>query len=105
MDLDRLALGFQVFASLDPGALPLHHAQIFTFIAQKGSVTYRELEEHFGISNASASRTINSLGETSGHRQKPLGLVVSYPDPADGRRLRVRLTRKGEQLKKTLEAI
>jgi len=68
-------------------------------------VTYRELEEFFGISNASASRIINSLGETSGHRKSPLGLVVSYPDPADGRRYRVRLTKKGEQVLRTLRAL
>lgn len=105
MDLDQLATGLQVFGQLDPGALPLHHAQVFLFIAQHKSVTYRELEEHFKVSNASASRTINSLGETSGHRQSPLGLVVSYPDPADGRRLRVRLTKKGEALLMTLKAL
>ena len=95
----------QVLGSLDPQALPLHHAQVFVFVAQKGSVTYREIEVHFAISNASASRTINSLGETSGHRKQPLGLVVSYPDPEDGRRLRVRLTKKGEQLLRTLSSI
>lgn len=105
LDLDRLAAGLQVLGSLDPQALPLHHAQVFVFVAIKGSVTYREIEEHFGISNASASRTINSLGETSGHRKQPLGLVVSYPDPEDGRRLRVRLTKRGEQLLRTLQSI
>ena len=105
VDLDRLAAGLQVLGSLDPQALPLHHAQVFVFVATKGSVTYREIEDHFGISNASASRTINSLGETSGHRKQPLGLVVSYPDPEDGRRLRVRLTKRGEQLLRTLQSI
>ena len=105
MDLDRLAAGLQVLGALDPQALPLHHAAAFVFIALRGSCTYREIEEHFGVSNASASRTINSLGETSGHRKAPLGLVVSYPDPEDGRRLRVRLTKKGEQLLRTLQAV
>ena len=105
MDLDRLAAGLQVLGTLDPGALPLHHAQVFLYIAQKQSVTYRELEEFFGISNASSSRIINSLGETSGHRKNPLGLVMSYPDPADGRRYRVRLTKKGEQVLRTLKAL
>ena len=105
MDLDRLATGLQVLGNLDPQALPIHHAQTFVFIAQRGSCTYREIEQHFGVSNASASRTINSLGETSGHRKSPLGLVMSYPDPEDGRRLRVRLTKKGEQLLRTLQSV
>ena len=105
MDLDRLAAGLQVFGQLDPGALPLHHAQVFLYIARHKSVTYKQIEDHFKVSNASASRTINSLGETSGHRQSPLGLVMAYPDPSDGRRLRVRLTKKGEALLITLQAL
>ena len=106
VDLDRLAAGLQVLGSLDPQALPLHHAQVFVFVATQGrSVKYKEIEDHFGITNASVSRTINSLGETSGHRKQPLGLVVSYPDPEDGRRLRVRLTKKGEQLLRTLQSL
>ena len=105
MDMDRLAAGLQILGNLDPQALPLHHAQAFLYIAMKGSCTYRDIETHFCVSNASASRTINSLGETSGHRKAPLGLVVSYPDPEDNRRLRVRLTKKGESLLRTLQAL
>jgi len=105
MDLDQLAAGLEVLGSLDPGALPLHHAQVFLFIAERESCTYREVEERFGISNASASRIVNSLGEHSGHRKAPLGLTQVFIDPAEGRRYRVRLTKKGQSVIRSLKAL
>lgn len=105
MDLGELASGLEMLGSLDPGALPLHHAQVFLFIAERGSCTYREIEKRFGISNASASRIVNSLGEHSGHRKAPLGLTQVGIDPSEGRRYRVRLTKKGEAVIRSLKSI
>lgn len=105
MDLDQLSAGLEVLGSLDPGALPLHHAQVFLFIAEQGSCTYRDIEKRFGISNASASRIVNSLGEFSGHRKSPLGLISVGIDPGEGRRYRVRLTKKGEAVIRSIKAI
>ena len=105
MDLGELASGLEILGSLDPGALHLHHCAALLFIAERGSCTYREIEERFGISNASASRIVNSLGEHSGHRKAPLGLVSVYIDPAEGRRYRVRLTKRGEAVIRSLKSI
>lgn len=105
MDLGELAAGLEVLGALDPGALPLHHVQAFLFIAERGSCTYREIEQRFGISNASASRIVNSLGEHSGHRKAPLGLTCVFIDPGEGRRYRVKLTRKGEAVIRALKGI
>lgn len=105
MDLGELATGLEMLGALDPGALPLHHCQVFLFIAERGSCTYREIEARFGISNASASRIVNSLGEYSGHRKAPLGLTQCFIDPGEGRRYRVKLTKKGEAVIRGLKAI
>ena len=105
MDLGELASGLEMLGSLDPGALPLHHAQVFLFIAERGSCTYREIEQRFGISNASASRIVNSLGEHSGHRKAPLGLIRVEIDVMEGRRYRVRLAKKGEAVIRALKSI
>lgn len=105
MDLAQLQAGLEILGGLDPGALPLHHAQVLLFIGEKESCTYREIEQRFGISNASASRIINSLGEFSGHRKSPLGLVSVYIDPAEGRRYRARLTKKGHAVIRALRSI
>lgn len=85
-----------IFNDLDPGRLLLHHMQIFLVIAEAGSSTYQDLMEHFHLSNASVSRSVCSLGEDPRHRVAGLGLVERYPDPREGRRYRVRLTKKGK---------
>ena len=41
MDLAQLERAFDVFGAMDPGTLPFHHAQVFLFIAQQESCTYR----------------------------------------------------------------
>lgn len=105
MQLDNLITALQQLNNLDPEHLPTHHAAIFCFIASKPSCTYRDIEEHFGVSNASVSRTINSIGTTTGHRWSVLGLVYKFPDPEDGRRFRVKLTKKGLLLKQQLAAL
>lgn len=105
MDLAELQRCLDVFAALDPGRLPLHHAQVFLFIARQGSCTYRDIEQAFSLSNASASRIVNSLSAASPHRKNCLDLVEAMQDPAEGRRLMVRLTIKGKAVARQLAGI
>ncbi len=105
MDLKLCMTGLQVFDSLDPCKIPIHHMQVFLFIAEKESCTYRDVENEFNLSNASVSRIAHSLGEDVRHRQTCLGLVDIYIDPKEGRRYRLRLTKKGISIKRTLEQI
>lgn len=102
MDLAQLERAFDVFGSMDPGTLPFHHAQVFLFIAQRESCTYREIEQRFAISNASASRVVNALSTFAKHKKSSLGLVEVFIDPAEGRRYRVRLTKKGLGVKQQI---
>ena len=102
MDLAQLERAFDVFGAMDPGTLPFHHAQVFLFIAQQESCTYREIEQRFAITNASASRCVNALSDYAKHKKKALGLVEVFIDPAEGRRYRVRLTKKGQGIKQQI---
>ena len=102
MDLAQLERAFDVFGAMDPGTLPFHHAQVFLFIAQQESCTYREIEQRFAITNASASRCVNALSNYAKHKKKALGLVEVFIDPAEGRRYRVRLTKKGQGIKQQI---
>ncbi len=102
MDLAQLERAFDVFGAMDPGTLPFHHAQMFLFIAQRESCTYREIEQRFAITNASASRCVNALSDYAKHKKKALGLVEVFIDPAEGRRYRVRLTKKGQGIKQQI---
>ena len=106
MDLNQLDKALALFSALDPWRLPLHHAQVLLYLVRENKpVTYRQIEEEFGVSNASASRIVNSLSEESPHRKTCLGLVETIKDPAEGRRLMVRLTAKGKAFARTLEAV
>ena len=106
MDLNQLDKALALFSALDPWRLPLHHAQVLLYLVRENKpVTYRQIEEEFGVSNASASRiVILSLSE-SPHRKTCLGLVETIKDPAEGRRLMVRLTAKGKAFARNLEAV
>jgi len=105
VDLDQLDRALEVLGSLDPGALPLHHAQVFLFIAQEETCTYRQIQDRFEISNASASRIVNALGDHARHRKTCLGLVEVVIDPREGRRYLVRLSKKGAAVKRALAAV
>ena len=107
MDLDRLATALEIFGSLAPGNLPTHHVQMVLFISTGGpaGVTYQALESRFGLSNASASRSVNALSTSARHRKSALGLVEIFRDVEEGRRYRVRLTAKGQALIRSIEQL
>jgi len=105
MDLDQLSNSLEILGSMAPGNFPIHHAQVLLFIAQQGSCTYRQIEEQFDVTNASASRIVHSLSESARHRETCLSLVEIYIDPEEGRRYRVRLTKKGKAKIRSLERL
>ena len=96
-----------VFSALDTEnrGMYLHHIEIFLFIAEKGKVSYAEIEEWFDISNAAASRTLNSLSAFARHRQRAIGLVEIIRDPAEGRRYLAQLSTKGKQVYKLITSL
>lgn len=107
MDLDRLATALEIFGSLAPGHMPTHHVQMVLFIGTGGpaGVTYAAIEGRFGLSNASASRSVNALSDGARHRKSALGLVEIFRDVEEGRRYRVRLTAKGQALIRSIEQL
>ena len=108
MDRSRLAAALEVFASLSDSSLPLHQIQMVLFIGEHNSAgcTYAAIESRLGLSNASASRSVNSLSASARHRKtEPMGLVEVFIDPSEGRRYRVRLTKKGLALMRALDQL
>ncbi len=108
MDRSRLAAALEVFGSLADSSLPLHQVQMVLFIGTHGPAgcTYAQIENRLGISNAAASRSVNSLSTSARHRKtEPMGLVEVFIDPAEGRRYRVRLTKKGLNLMRAIDAL
>ena len=105
MALRQLESALALLGSLDPGNLPIHHARVLVWLAQRENATYREIETECGLSNAAVSRTLNSLAEESPHRKHTLGLVEIYRDAMSGRRYKVRLNRKGREFMRALEGL
>jgi DNA-binding MarR family transcriptional regulator len=95
MQLNQVAAVLAQFDTLDPKALPLHHAQVLVFIAQKGSCIFEEIENEFHLSNASVSRICGAFSDESNRRKQTLNLIEIFRDPAEARRYRVRLNARG----------
>lgn len=105
MDLDRLESCLAAFSVLSPTAFPVHHAQVFLLVAQRGFATYQEIEEALNLNNSSVSRTVHALGHTTRKGGPGHGLLEVVRDPGEGRRYLVRLTAKGKALVRQLESI
>lgn len=106
MDLQQLAAATDAFAAQhsDPTAVPLHHFRLFIEVGRLGErCTYRQLEGNLRLNNSSVSRTVNALGAEHRRGRPGLGLLVTYPDPDEGRRLIVALSPKGSALLRQLQ--
>ena len=90
-----------VFSNLRPAAMYMHHFQAFLFIADHQPCRFAAIEQHLKISNPSVSRLVDSMKKGS-NRVESLDLVETFSDPAEGRRLLVRLTKKGQLLHQQL---
>ena len=108
MDRSRLSAALDVIGSLSDVSLPLHQVALLLYVGEHGpgGCTYAAIEARLGISNAAASRSVNSLSTSARHRKtEPMGLVEILIDPAEGRRYRVRLTKKGLNLMRALDQL
>ena len=108
MDRSRLSAALEVIGSSCDGSIPLHQIALVLFVGEHGpgGCTYAAIENRLGISNAAASRSVNSLSVSARHRQtEPMGLVEKIIDPEEGRRYRVRLTKKGLALMRALDQL
>lgn len=105
MDLDGLARALGVFATLDPVKFPLHHAQLFVYVALNEPCTYADLEEALNLTNGSVSRSVNALSGTNRFKEPGYRLLVVDKDPDEPRRFQVRLSAKGRALLRTLQGL
>lgn len=105
MDLRQLDRALAVFAALDPAALPIHWPQILVAVAILGEPTYAEIEELLNLTNSSVSRSVNAMGQQHRLGHRGLGLLVTFPDPENGRRYRIKLSSRGKALVRQLQQI
>jgi len=106
MELAQLASAADAFAAQhdDPAAVPLHHFRLFIEVGRLGGrATYRQLEDGLRLNNSSVSRTVNALGELHRKGRPGLGLLSTFPDPEEARRLVVVLSPRGSALLRQLQ--
>jgi DNA-binding MarR family transcriptional regulator len=102
----KLERDLAIFASLDTLTsthLPLHFVRLFLVVMRRKACTFEALQDELNITNSAVSRTVKALAFT--HRKGHAGfdLLETYRDPAEGRRYLVRLSPKGEQIRRQLE--
>jgi DNA-binding MarR family transcriptional regulator len=105
MDLRQLERALAAFSVLSPTSLPVHHAQVFLFVARHGPCSYEALEEALALSNSTVSRTVHALGDQHRKGYDGYGLLELARDPEEGRRYLVSLTAKGKALLRQLEGL
>jgi DNA-binding MarR family transcriptional regulator len=105
MDLHQLGVALAAASVLSPTSFPVHHLEVFLYVAQKGRCTYEDIQEELNLSNSTVSRTVHALGVMHRKGYKGLGLLSLDRDPEEGRRFLVSLSDKGQKLKRQLELI
>jgi DNA-binding MarR family transcriptional regulator len=84
----------------------MHHFLLFLYVARFGGrCTYRQLEDALDLTNSSVSRTVNALGAEHRNGKPGIGLLTTYSDPDEGRRMIVTFTPKGSALVRQLQSI
>ena len=102
-NLEKILLEFR---KLD-GEMPIQQAQTFIYCAlqEENSPCIKDVADGLYISQASASRNVNAFMKTNRYRRAGHDLLYTHEDPINRSRKIIKLTEKGELVKKSLGAI
>ena len=88
-----------MFMKLDKSQeVPLQAIAVFWFVATYQNCSKKDIEDHFKMSKASASRITDYLSRYHRLGKPGLGLISKEQDPNDKRKTLLKLTRKGKDL-------
>ena len=88
-----------IFIKLDESQnVPLQAMAVFWFVATYKNCNKQNIEKHFNMSKASASRLTDYLSRYHRLGKSGLGLISKESDPKDKRKTLLKLTRKGKDL-------
>lgn len=82
----------------DSQDIPLQAMAVFWFVATYKKCNKQNIEQHFNMSKASASRLTDYLSRYHRLGKSGLGLISKESDPKDKRKTLLKLTRKGKDL-------
>ena len=88
-----------MFLKLDKSQeVPLQAMAIFWYVATYHNCSKKDIENHFKMSKASASRMTDYISRYHRLGKAGLGLISKEQDPNDKRRTLLKLSRKGKDL-------
>ena len=88
-----------MFMKLDDSQqVPLQSMAVFWYVATYQNCSKKDIEDHFKMSKASASRMTDYISRYHRLGKPGLGLISKEQDPKDKRRTILKLTRKGKDL-------
>ena len=88
-----------MFMKLDDSQdVPLQAMAVFWFVATYKNCNKQNIEKHFNMSKATASRLTDYLSRYHRLGKSGLGLISKESDPRDKRKTLLKLTRKGKDL-------
>ena len=88
-----------MFMKLDNSQdVPLQAMAVFWYVATYKNCSKKNIEEHFKMSKASASRMTDYISRYHRLGKAGLGLISKEQDPKDKRKTLLKLTRKGKDL-------
>lgn len=103
MDMIKFAREVEEFSKVDP-ELQLNTLLVFLYVAQRGVCTQKDVELHFGMNNATASRNVAYWTEHKRYEQAGQGFVKREEDPKDRRYKLLSLTPKGKRFYDTIRS-
>ena len=103
-DMDRLGRVMNLLRMLDK-EVPAQALAVLFYIASHDNCHKTAIEEDLNMPNSSMSRNIDRLTEHLRLNKAGMGLVVKEDDPSNRRRLQLKLSLKGQELIKQIEAI
>ena len=80
--------------------VPLQAMAVFWYVATYQNCSKKDIEEHFKMSKASASRMTDYISRYHRLGKAGLGLISKEQDPKDKRKVRIYLTKKGIEYRK-----
>lgn len=103
-DMERMLQVMDLFRMLDK-EVPAQVIACFLYIASHDNCHKSALEQDLELSTASGSRNTDWLSEHHRLRKPGMNLITKEVDPSNRKRIQLKLTPKGRDLVKRIEAI
>ena len=101
VDLYKLRAALAEFQKVDPD-LTVSDALAFLVTAEDEGLSVKDVQNRLQLTQSTASRTVNKLGQHGTRSKAGLALLQTDPNPGERRKVQVRLSARGRAFAKLL---